>query len=345
MELPGEKLLIKLWETLAEKGVGSLLSPWQTIREGKARNEVRKHELLLAAQAEADVAEVRAGRKRLQPDGTLLQLPAPGEAPAVRLLQQDGRIEPALDLKLFAQAALTSGATEAARTEINASKAIIYAEDLLADDAQTPPDRKLDEDWLFTWRDHAGRVSSEDLQRSLGRVLAGEVKSPGCCSIRTLDFLRSLSREEAEEISKLACFVVERQIIRDQNQYLEERGVTLDLLLRMRELGVVLGVEAIGLETAFRTQVPGKFLRALRSHSKALIVEHEDATRDLKLKVYPLTSVGAQLLGLGSFTPDVEYLKRVGKVIASQGYTVLLADWRQISEREGQYFNKAKIDA
>ncbi len=41
MDLPGEKLLIKLWETITEKGIGSLLSPWQTIRTGKARNEVR----------------------------------------------------------------------------------------------------------------------------------------------------------------------------------------------------------------------------------------------------------------------------------------------------------------
>ncbi len=42
MDLPGEKLLIKMWETLVERGIGGLLTPWQTIREGRAMNEVRR---------------------------------------------------------------------------------------------------------------------------------------------------------------------------------------------------------------------------------------------------------------------------------------------------------------
>ena len=50
MEFPGEKLIVKLWETLAEKGIGALLTPWQTVREGRARNEVRRLELLLLVQ-------------------------------------------------------------------------------------------------------------------------------------------------------------------------------------------------------------------------------------------------------------------------------------------------------
>jgi len=70
MDFPGEKLVIKLWETLAEKGIGSLLSPWQAGREGRARNEVRRHEILMLAQAEMDAADIRSGKKRLLPDGT-----------------------------------------------------------------------------------------------------------------------------------------------------------------------------------------------------------------------------------------------------------------------------------
>ena len=57
MDLPGEKLVIKLWETLAEKGVGSLLSPWQAGRDGRARIEVRRQEILILAQAEKDAAD------------------------------------------------------------------------------------------------------------------------------------------------------------------------------------------------------------------------------------------------------------------------------------------------
>ena len=52
MDVPGEKLLIKLWETIADKGIGSLLKPWQMRREGRAAIGVCREELLALAQAE-----------------------------------------------------------------------------------------------------------------------------------------------------------------------------------------------------------------------------------------------------------------------------------------------------
>jgi hypothetical protein len=42
MDLPDEKLIIKLRETLTERGIGALLAPWQSVREGKARNGARR---------------------------------------------------------------------------------------------------------------------------------------------------------------------------------------------------------------------------------------------------------------------------------------------------------------
>ena len=103
-----------------------------------------------------------------------------------------GRMEPTVDFQSLVEASVRSNATQEARKEINVSKAIIYAEEALANDAQVPPGRSIDEDWLFAWRDYAGRVSTEDLQKLWGNVLAGEVKSPGTYSVRTLEFIRGL---------------------------------------------------------------------------------------------------------------------------------------------------------
>jgi hypothetical protein len=345
MEMPGEKLLIKLWETLAEKGIGSLLSPWQTIRDGKARSEVRKHELLLLAQADSDAADIRAGKKRLLPDGRLIEWKNGESGGPTLSIESTQRIEPAFTIESVADRGLTTAAADAARAEINATKAVIYAEELLAADAQEPPERGVDEDWILNWRENAGRVSNEDLQKLWGSVLAGEVKAPGTYSIRTLDFLRTLSKTEAEQISLLATYAVEGRIIRSQKAHLDAKGVTFDLLLRMQELGVVSGVEAVGLSTKFPNQVVGTFVRALRSHGKALVVKHDDATKEFQLEVYLLTSVGAQVLGLGSFTPDIEYLVQIGKQVVAMGFTVQLADWKQVSEWECMYFNEVPIDA
>lgn len=343
MKLPGEKLVIKLWETLAEKGIGSLLSPWHTIREGRARNELRREELLMLAQAEVDVADIRAGRKRLEMDGKLRLLE--NSQPVNSNTDLSGTSNANLSLPYLAETSSRHNACEDARKEINTSKAIIYAEEVLANDPQSAPDRPIDDDWIFSWQEYAGRVSTEDLQQLWGKILAGEIKSPGSYSLRTLEFLKGLSKKEAEQISKLASFVVEGRIIRSLKTYLEEQGISFSLLLSMQELGLVAGVEAIGLNTTYQSLMKDKFVHPLRSNGKALIVEHDDPTKPLKLEVYILTTVGNQLLGLGNFVPNLDYLRLVGKEIARQGFSVSLADWTQTTENEGRYFNSEKIEA
>lgn len=344
MDLPGEKLVIKLWETLAEKGVGSLLTPWQVKREGRARNEVRRDELLMLAQTEKDAADVRAGRKQLRSDGTLMLTSTIDPNTIVSEVPLVDRIEPPLGLPDTLRVAGTTAALEHARKEINSAKAVLYAEEQLAGDPQQPPDRQVEEDWLFAWREYAGRVAAEDLQRLWGSVLAGEIKSPGQYSIRTMEFLKTLSKEEAEIISKLARYSVDGRIARGQKTYLEANGISFGLLLRMQEMGIVSGVEAVGLNTTYKTIVEGRFLKALLSNGKVLIVEHDDPAKTLKLEVYLLTAVGVQILGLGTFEPDLEYLSLIGKQIAAQEFKVQLCDWRQVSENEGQYFNPVHID-
>jgi len=160
MEFPGEKLVIKLWETLAEKGIGSLLAPWQTLREGRARNEVRRQGLLMLAQAKTDVADLRAGRKRLRSDGTLLLVANDGSNEGKANAEVGDRIEPTLGLPDAIRQAAITNAANSARTEINSAKAVLYAEEQLANDTQAPPDRVVDEDWLFAWRGGNIRVNS-----------------------------------------------------------------------------------------------------------------------------------------------------------------------------------------
>lgn len=347
MDFPGEKLVIKLWESLVEKGIGSLLSPWQARREGRVRNELRRDELLMLAQAERDAADVRAGRQSVRNDGTLIGLPAPTQELVSGVPRLEHRVEPSLELPDVEALAATTAATEAVRREINSAKAVLFAEEQLASDHQEPPSRSVDEDWLFAWRDYAGRVSNEDLQRLWGSVLAGEIKSPGKHSIRTLDFLRALSKPEAELIEKLAQFVIDGQIARSQATVLSDSGLPFGALLRLQEIGVLSGVEAIGLTTQYKTIAPDKFLKALISHDKVLVIEHADAAKTLDFEIFMLTAVGTQLLSLGSFKSNQDYLRAFGQSIAGngQGFQVQLADWKQITENQGQYTNAQRIDA
>ena len=342
MEAPGEKLVIKLWETLVDKGIGSLLTPLQIRRVGRARHEVRRQERLMLAQTEKDADDIRAGRKQLSSDGTLM-LTIIGKSSTDTTIES--LIEPTPGLSHALNIAVKSSTVNAASVEINSAKAVIHAEEQLENDPQTPPDREVDKDWLFAWRDCAGKVSADDLQRLWGSILAGEIKSPGKYSIRTLEFLKTLSKSEAHVISNIARYVIEGWIAGDQQQYLDKQDFTFGQLLQLQEMGVLSGAETFGLGVSYNTTVKEKFTRALLSNGKALIVEHDDPTKVLELQVYRLTEVGSQILSLGSFEPDLDYLRLVGKQIVRQGFTVKLCDWQQISENKGRYSNEERIDA
>ena len=304
MEFPGEKLVIRLWETVTEKGIGSWLRPWQNRREGRARIGVQRDELLVLAQTERDIEDIQSGRKTLTAAGQLVELPAQDS----QLARRDG--------SAFQEAPAIVRRTRIAaemRAEVNVSKALLIAEAGLEDDPQTPPDRKVDDDWLYRWRDSASTVSSEELQALWGRMLAGEIKSPGSFSLRTLEFLKNLSHEEALQIAKVSPFVIDGDaIFRDNEQLLRSEGITFKFLLDLQELGIISGVEAVGVVKKLSSTATEKFEQSLVSYNRVLLVTHEDTSKKIPLEVYKLTLLGQQIIKLGSFEPHEVYLRSVG---------------------------------
>lgn len=342
MGWPGEQLVIKMWETLADKGIGSLLTPWQITREGKARNEVRLHELLLLAQAEVHASEIRSGRMHLDLSTHLRRLPGPCAQINPTVLS-DGRIEPRIDFGVLAEVATKNEICAAAQKEINLNKAILQAEKILEKDAQAAPDKNVEQDWLFNWRDSAQRVSNCELQEIWGKILAGEVKSPGKYSLRTLEFLRGLSKPEADQISKIAPYFIEGTIFRDLKNQLDQDDISFNLIMTMQELGIVSGVDSLGVRMTWHSMYKNSYVKLLRAHGKGLLVEHEDPNKMLSIKAYTLTNIGKQMLDLGGFEANIEFLKLAGKEIIKQGFSVKLVDWAMVSEEQGAYTNEIQL--
>lgn len=333
MEFPGEKLVLKMWETIAEKGIGSALKPWHEKRLGLAKNEVRKDEILMLAEAEKLAEDIRSGKVNL------------ADKRLENTVEVKERIEPILNIEQLAKVVTDNNIAESIRNDVNVSKAVIVAENILLDEQKPASDEKVEDDWLHTWRENAGKVSTSELQDLWGRILAGEVKNPGSYPIRTMEFLKGLSKDEAELISKLAKYVIAGNIIRDKDTFLEADGIPFGALLFLQEIGVVSGVEALGLSNQFKSVATDKYLKPLIYNNKALIIEHTDPSKVLKLKIYQLTHVGKQVLALASFTSNEDYLYSIGQDIAKQGYTVQLGDWVQLSKDQGRLLNPRGIEA
>jgi hypothetical protein len=332
VDFPGEKLVIKLWETVAEKGIGGLFKPWQMRREGRATIQLKQEELLAIAQAERDADRIRRGEVVLETCKVPYLLAQTEPAPESATGDTLDNLRPVQ----YANSFLIS---ETVRHEANVTRALLHAETSLEDDPQTPSESSVSDDWLFRWRDSASQVSAEELQYLWGRLLAGEIKSPGSYSLRTLEFLRNLSQREAEAIAKLSQFVVDTVIFRDASELLEKSGVTYGFLMNMQQLGILAGVEAIGLSITWNSLTEDRFTRALISNSMVLVVTADDPRITIALPAYQLTEIGQQVLRLGKFGSNIEYLKKVGEHLKSQGAKVDLAQYDNISPGKIQYYN------
>lgn len=317
MGWPGEQLVIRLWDTLSEKGVGSLLRPWQMKREGMAQIEIRRAELLALAQAEKDAESIRSGHKKLEDFSPELRFSTALPIHQVTKV----RTEPTIDFSAVIEVSTRQTVEDSVRRQINVAYAICHAEEALRSDPQEPPSKNIDDDWLFRWRDYAGEVSSESMQSLWGRILAGEVKSPGSISLRTLEFMRNLSQEEAKSIEHLLQYAISDVIWRE-----DSLDIPFSMLMNLQDLGVISGVEALGLSTTWASSDQSKYVKAFISHGKALIVKHEDPKKELTLPVYLLTTTGKQLLKIGTFSPNIAFLEHIGLAIQKEGFSTLLGD-------------------
>jgi hypothetical protein len=332
MDFPGEKLILRLWDTLAVSGVSTLLKPWQIKREGSAQIEIRRLELLSMAQAEVDAEKIKDGSKSLQdfmPRNNLLLQKHSGDS-------IEDRVEPILMASDVFEKSIEQMIGDNVRKSINVSKAVLYAEDHLKHKAGLGTDTAVEKDWVHRWRELVGNVSSEEMQRLWGRLLAEEVESPGSFSLRCLEFIKNLSRQEAHLIERLAKVSFNKNIWGDDD-VLEEFGFSFDDLMELQGLGVISGVEAEALISSvpFADLEEGRFRTLIVLSNKKLLVIKSDDSNSVNYKSYLVTKLGQQLLKLSSVDPEIGFFKKFSEMLISKGFSVILVKYYEV---ESGYF-------
>ena len=85
----------------------------------------------------------------------------------------------------------------------------------------------VDKDWILQFFDHAQDVCDEEMQILWAKILSGEVAEPGTYSKRTLQFLKTINKFEAEKFTGYCSFAF--QFV-DGWCFTLEEDVTTDLM-------------------------------------------------------------------------------------------------------------------
>jgi hypothetical protein len=221
-----------------------------------------------------------------------------------------------------AQRIAAENAVERVRRSTNVTSAVLIAADALRDDVANAPEKNVDDDWLYRWRDYAGEVSAEQMQDLWGRVLAGEMKAPGKFSLRTLEFLRNISQSEATLIARLAPFEQEGFIFRE-NTILDAADLPFAALLELETLGIINGVSG-GLSQHF--EFPASTVSRIFATEDMIFFAKSAESKKLSFPILSITSLGRQVLSLQTVQSHRGLLHALLSSIEEQGFSLQMAD-------------------
>lgn len=175
----------------------------------------------------------------------------------------------------------------------------------------TVSDEPVNEDWSTRFFNIVQDVSEEEMQLLWAKILAGEVKQPKSYSLRTLELLRNLSKEEADVLNLAGNFVINFQntplIFKQKyNDFWTKYGLTLSHQLLLTELGII--QPEPDLKFVLR-QSPANSQFLFTSGKYIIRVKKTANTKERDIPIIKFTKVGGELLKL--LTPDVneEYFK------------------------------------
>lgn len=106
----------------------------------------------------------------------------------------------------FQERAILSFKGEVEESQANRESIASLTIDEIANN-EIPSDNNLDEEFIKRFYRYASDVNKEEAQRVWARLLAGEICFPGSFSLKTLDLLRNLTKEDAEDIVEANSYV------------------------------------------------------------------------------------------------------------------------------------------
>lgn len=176
---------------------------------------------------------------------------------------------------------------------------------------------EMDDDWVTNFFDKSRIISDNEMQSLWAQVLAGEANSPGTYSKRTVNFLSSLDKKDAELFQKLCGYCwhigdLVPLIFDAQDDIYNKNGINFNTLTHLDSIGLI---NFGGISSFSRQGLPKRCAVLYCGKPLALTMQNEtNNTLDIGQALF--TQIGTELVKI-SQSPGVvgfdEYVKEKWK--------------------------------
>lgn len=189
---------------------------------------------------------------------------------------------------------------------------------------ETVSEEKVDPDWTTRFFNISEDISNDEMQKLWGRILAGEVKQPGTFSLRTLETLKNLTKEEAEVFSRFAQFKVKStntSFVPYKNESeLEAFNIKYVDIFLLTELGLISSESTLGF---FLKGSEEEQSQLYRIGEMGLNVITSPNIEGSYIRIIAFTKTGIELSSLISIENNPEYIKYVCNALTT-AYTKIV---------------------
>ncbi|MCY3542047.1 MAG: DUF2806 domain-containing protein [Gammaproteobacteria bacterium] len=314
IKIPAIEQLLKI----VASGIGSVAGP--LLARWKARSD-------------ADVARILA-----QGDADALVIQAKGQTTALEIIT---------DAQLKATDALANTSTQVRtlaelkdeielritfqeeKRQANIQSVVSNAADLIGE--KTVGQHDIDHDWVAQFFADVMDVSSVAMQKLWGKILAGEVETPGMTSLRTLSILKQMSQREAMLFERVCKFVIKDFILQDKTltESIPEFPALAEIFLLIH---YELMQTSFGLAKVFEDQDK---IQLLDKDTIYHLNKEDGCKGTLEIPAHILSKSGIELYRVIEVQKSAEYLavfKSFLKNHASGGWTLSQSNARNVAQ-------------
>ena len=194
----------------------------------------------------------------------------------------------------------------------------------------------VDEDWISRFFNSVQDVSSEDMQNLWGRILAGEVKRPNSFSLRCLDTLSKMTKQEAMIFESLRPYIINFRgtwAILNEKNLNEKYKIHYEKILSMAECGLMDSSAIMTLNLKVQNEYPLQI-----AYGETLLKTNNEEESKIELPIYKLTQTGIELLHILDEKYNADYLQDVAKWLAKRNRNVEFVMHKIVNKNEDGSF-------
>lgn len=212
---------------------------------------------------------------------------------------------------------------------------ILQVEDTVSEEPVNP-------DWTTRFFDITQDVSDEEMQHLWGQILAGEIKLPKSYSLRTLEILRNMTKDEAEIFQKVAQYALLHVdgFLYSPDNVLDKLGVPYSSIAKLVEIGLLQSGDFV--TRNYSSNKTSDNIYGIIYGNLVILVKQKANAPKISFNVRLFTTPGNELLKLVNIKPNMEYLQEFAKTIKNGDVLVSYAEFIS-SEADGTIRYKKPI--